>query len=56
MTSAAIGSFGPSGSASAIVVATGRCVISMRRFMFAAAVPKRLSVSAAFSLITGISS
>ena len=50
-------SAGPSGSASAIVVTTRRPPLSsMRRRMCAAAVPKRLSVSAALSLMIGISS
>ncbi len=39
--------FGPSGSASAMVVITLRPVSSMRRRMFTLAAPKRVSVSAA---------
>ena len=56
MTIASIGSRGPSGSASAMVVTTCRPVICISRLMFSEAAPKRLSVSAAFSLIIGISS
>ena len=56
MSSASSGSAGPSGSASAIVVITPRPHSAARRLIFSAAVPKRVSVSAAVSLIMGISS
>ena len=51
ISSASMGRAGPSGSASAIVVTTGSPVSSMRRRRFVTAVPKRVSVSAAVSLM-----
>ena len=53
MSSACIGSAGPSGSASAMVVTTSFPVKSISRRICSAAVPKRLSVSAAVSLMMG---
>ena len=53
---ASMGALGPRGSASAMVVTTFFPLSSIRRLMFSAAVPKRVSVSAAFSLMIGTSS
>ena len=51
ISSASRGREGPRASASAMVVMTGPPVSSMSRRMFSTAVPKRVSVSAAVSLM-----
>ena len=56
MSRASIGADGPSGSASAMVVTTRFPVSSMSLRMCSAARPKRVSVSAAVSLMMGTSS
>ena len=53
MTNASMGVLGPRGSASAIVHTGARPVMSKSRFLKLAAVPKRLSVLAAVSLMIG---
>ena len=55
ISSASSGSFGPRGSASAMLVTTGRPASASRRRRCSRAVPKRLSVCAAVSLMMGIS-
>ena len=56
MSSASIGSRGPRGSASAMLATTGLPARVSRRRRFSSAEPKRVSVPAAVSLISGTSS